>query len=69
MSSPAAKFYIMLDLQDKMNTKVHPEWRDQDYAWFRAVWVECGELADHCGYKWWKKQELNLKQIKLEIVS
>jgi hypothetical protein len=26
----------MLDLQDAMNTKVHPLWREQNYAWHRA---------------------------------
>ena len=60
---------IMLSLQDKMNRKVHPEWIDQDFAWFRAIWIECGELVDHYGYKWWKKQTPEMDQVKLEIVD
>lgn len=59
----------MLDLQDKMNTKVHPNWREQGYEWYRAAWVECAELMDHAGYKWWKHGELNMEQIQLEVVD
>ena len=35
----------MLELQGDMNTKVHAEWREQDFEWYRAIWVECAELA------------------------
>ncbi len=60
---------IMLDLQDKMNKKVHSDWIAQDFAWFRAIWIECGELVDHYGYKWWKKQQPDMAQVQLEIVD
>jgi len=60
---------IMLDLQNKMNLKVHPEWPSQNYAWFRALWIECGELVDHYGYKWWKKQTPDMAQVQLEVVD
>ena len=60
---------IMLDLQDKMNKKVHPQWHTQDYAWFRAIWIECGELVEHYGYKWWKKQTPDMGQVQLEVVD
>ncbi|MDX1694468.1 MAG: dUTP diphosphatase [Ketobacteraceae bacterium] len=59
----------MLALQDQMNQKVHPQWRDQGYQWYRAIWTECAELMDHYGWKWWKKQTPELDQIKLEIVD
>jgi dimeric dUTPase (all-alpha-NTP-PPase superfamily) len=59
----------MLDLQDKMNTKVHPEWREQGYEWYRAAWIECAELMDHAGYKWWKHAEPDIEQIQLEVVD
>lgn len=59
----------MLALQDQMNKKVHPEWRQQNYEWYRAIWTECAELMDHYGWKWWKKQTPELDQIKLEIVD
>ena len=59
----------MLELQGNMNTKVHAEWRDQDFEWYRAIWVECAELLDHYGWKWWKKQTPDVDQIALELVD
>ena len=59
----------MLELQNDMNTKVHPEWRQQNFEWYRAIWVECAELLDHYGWKWWKKQTPDLGQIALELVD
>jgi dimeric dUTPase (all-alpha-NTP-PPase superfamily) len=60
---------IMLQLQDQMNCKVNYAWRTAGYEWHRAIWLECGELMDHLGWKWWKKQEPNLEQAKLELVD
>ena len=59
----------MLDLQDSMNTKVNSEWRAQNFEWYRAIWIECAELLDHYGWKWWKKQRPDIDQIALELVD
>lgn len=59
----------MLRMQDRINTQVHPDWIAQGFAWHRAIWVECAELVDHCGYKWWKRQHPDLAQIQLEVVD
>lgn len=59
----------MLTLQDSMNTRVHPQWREQGNAWYRAIWVECGELLDHYGWKWWKKQSPDTGQVALELID
>jgi dimeric dUTPase (all-alpha-NTP-PPase superfamily) len=59
----------MLTLQDKMNHKVHPQWVTQNYEWFRAIWIECGELVEHYGYKWWKKQTPDMAQVQLEVID
>ncbi len=58
-------FAVMLDMQDKMNRKVHPHWIAQEFEWYRAIWIECGELMEHYGYKWWKKQEPDMEQVRL----
>ena len=63
------KIKEMLDLQNKINEKVHPHWREQNFEWYRAIWVECAELLDHYGWKWWKKQSPNQAQIELELVD
>lgn len=59
----------MLSMQYQMNTRVHENWIAQDFEWYRAVWIECGELMDHVGYKWWKKQVPELEQVRLEVVD
>ena len=59
----------MLRLQDSFNQVVNPQWRQAGYGWARAVWVECGELMDHVGYKWWKASQPDREQCLLEIVD
>lgn len=53
---------VMLELQDELNCLINPEWITQDYPWLRAAWIECAELMDYVGFKWWKKQTPNLPQ-------
>ncbi|UTA46335.1 dUTP diphosphatase [Simiduia sp. 21SJ11W-1] len=64
-----AQLENMLSLQDSMNTKVNPDWRAQNFAWYRAIWVECAELLDHYGWKWWKKQQPDVEQVRLELID
>lgn len=59
----------MARMQDAHNRQVHPEWRSQGYEYYRAVWVECAELLDHFGWKWWKHQVPDADQVKLELVD
>ena len=60
---------IMLDMQDAMNSRVNPDWRGAGNAWYRAIWTECAEMLDHYGWKWWKHQEPDLDQVRLELVD
>ena len=59
----------MAQMQDEHNALVHPQWRDQGHTYYRAIWVECAELLDHYGWKWWKKQTPDVDQIALELVD
>jgi dimeric dUTPase (all-alpha-NTP-PPase superfamily) len=59
----------MARMQDAHNCQVHPDWRDQGYHYYRAIWVECAELLDHFGWKWWKHQQPDIGQVKLELVD
>ena len=72
-SNPGQARYAMLQtmarMQDEHNTLVHAQWRTQGYAYYRAIWVECAEMLDHFGWKWWKKQDGDLDQVKLELVD
>jgi dimeric dUTPase (all-alpha-NTP-PPase superfamily) len=65
----APQLAAMAELQCGLNDDVHPVWRGQRHAYYRAVWVECAELLDHYGWKWWKHQRTDLAQVKLEIVD
>ena len=67
--SVAHQLTTMAELQDALNVNVHPQWREQGHAYYRAIWVECAELLDHFGWKWWKHQRPDLDQVKLEIVD
>ena len=64
-----SQLQIMLDLQESMNARVHPQWREQGFEWYRAIWIECAELMDHYGWKWWKKQTPDTEQVKLELID
>ena len=59
----------MAAMQESHNLLVHPRWREQGHAYYRAIWVECAELLDHYGWKWWKSHEADLDQVRLEIVD
>ena len=59
----------MVELQRGHNEKVHPQWDQQGYPFTRAIWIECAELMDHFGWKWWKHQDADLDQVKLELVD
>lgn len=59
----------MLEMQNAMNTKVHAEWFNQGFEWYRAIWVECAEMLDHYGWKWWRKQTPDTEQVILELVD
>lgn len=60
---------VMLELQNAMNTRVHSEWREQGFEWYRAIWIESAELMDHYGWKWWKHQKPDIEQVKLELID
>ncbi|OUR63553.1 dUTP diphosphatase [Colwellia sp. 39_35_sub15_T18] len=59
----------MLTMQDAMNSRVSETWRENGYEWYRAIWVECAEMLDHHGWKWWKHQEIDIAQVQLELVD
>jgi dimeric dUTPase (all-alpha-NTP-PPase superfamily) len=63
------KIIQMLEMQDAMNTKVNKDWRNAGYEWYRAIWMEASEMLEHYGWKWWKKQDPDVMQVKLEVVD
>lgn len=65
----ATQLATMLDLQDKMNKKVNPQWLTAGYRYLRAAMIESVEAIEHYGWKWWKAQKLDLAQVQMELVD
>ncbi len=63
------KLLNMLQLQDQLNRHINPDWLRADNAWYRAIWLESAELMEHYGWKWWKAQEHDVEQIRLELID
>ena len=59
----------MAAMQRRHNEQIHPEWTGQGHEYYRAVWVECAELLDHFGWKWWKRHAVDRDQVVLEVVD
>ncbi|HEY0665156.1 MAG TPA: dUTP diphosphatase [Gallionella sp.] len=59
----------MLKMQDGMNSKVNPEWVLAKNNWHRAIQVEGVEAIEHHGWKWWKKQDSDMAQLRMELVD
>lgn len=59
----------MIEMQDKLNRKVDENWTEAGFEWGRAVWIECAELMDHIGWKWWSRQEPDMAQARMEVVD
>ncbi len=69
MNDTKTKLLTMLQLQDEMNCWVHDNWSEQGFEWYRAIWMEASEMLEHYGWKWWKHQQPDLPQVKLEIID
>ena len=69
LSLAEKKINQMLIMQDAMNSRVSDTWRSNGYEWYRAIWVECAEMLDHHGWKWWKHQAIDVAQVQLELVD
>ena len=64
----------MMEMQDSMNTMIiGRDWVDsithENVDFLAAMSAEAGEFPDHMGFKWWKKQEADVHQAKLELVD
>lgn len=63
------KLEVMLKLQDDLNKVVNPYWATANYNWYRAIYVEAIEALQYTDWPWWKKQETNKDQLKLELID
>ena len=59
----------MMQLQADMNAVVNAEWLNAGYPFLRAVVVEAAEAMEHVGWKWWKQQDQQLDQVRIELID
>ena len=59
----------MLTMQDNVNSVVNPEWKEAKNDWLLAAAGETWEAIEHHGWKWWKHQEKDMDQLRMEIVD
>lgn len=64
-----SRIRLLLDMQYSMNAKVNTNWLSAGYPWLRAVIIEGAEAMEHYGWKWWKKQDCDVEQLRIELVD
>ena len=64
-----AQAATMLKLQDHLNSMINPAWVTSGSRFLRAAFVESAEALEHHGWKWWKKQTIDLPQVQMELVD
>ena len=64
-------FKKMLNKQEELNNLTYPKWKEELtlFDWQSAVLVEAGELLESFGYKWWKKQNKDMENVKVELID
>ena len=64
-------FKNMLGKQIKTNNLNIPAWKEKliSVDWQSAIIVEAGILLESFGYKWWDKQEKDIKNVKEKLIN
>lgn len=68
-----AQFVEMWNLQDQLNSVIHPQWKEQNFNWNLCIKSEIMEFSDYIGWKHWKEPSKTQKptdmQARLELVD
>lgn len=67
--STQRKIKEMFKLQCQLNEELVPDWLERHLRFENAIIVEAAELIDCLGYKWWKHQEIDEANARVEIVD
>ncbi len=59
----------MLEMQENINIHINPQWKKANNDWTLAMLVEVVEGIEHHGWKWWKHQEKDMNQLRMELVD
>lgn len=56
-------------MQHKFNGETIENYLDEKLNWNSAIIPESGEMLDSLGYKWWKKQVIDMDNVKVEAID
>ena len=59
----------MMAIQNELNCQLNPDWEKAGWDFSLASDVEMVEAIEHYGWKWWKHQECDINQVKMELVD
>lgn len=59
----------MMALQEQLNRQVSVNWPKEGFDFRRAVWMECAELMEQVGWKWWRSHQCDQVQVMLEVAD
>ena len=59
----------MMSIQGELNSRLNPEWKKECWNFKLAANVEMVEAIEHFGWKWWKHQEPDINQVKMEMAD
>ena len=59
----------MMKIQNKLNNHLDKKWMKKDWNFSLASDVKMVEAIEHYGWKWWKHQECDINQVKMELVD
>ena len=59
----------MIESQEQLNEIINPNWKIAEHQWNTAIIVEAGELIDSLDWKWWKKQDNDFNNAKVELID
>lgn len=62
-------FKEIVKLQHELNKQIDENYLDKKFSWESAIIVETGEFINSLGFKWWKHQEIDLDNAKIEAVD
>lgn len=62
-------FKSMVLLQHNFNLQVDENYLERKFNWNNAIIAESGEMLESLGYKWWKHQEVDMDNVKVEAID
>ena len=62
-------YRVIVELQHEFNKKISVDYLDKNFNWNSAIIAESGELLDSLGFKWWKHQEPDIENVKVEAID